>query len=609
MLGELQNLSYNSIVWECFVLDRVYNEDWLSKLKEKADIVSIISSYIPLNRKGNIFWGNCPFHHEKTPSFAVNPAGQFYHCFGCGESGDVIKFVQKYESVEFMEACHILAEKVGFEIPEKTQNGDFKEKKNEKEQIYQVLKDTAYFYHNNLKKSDAKPALDYLASRGFDNKIITAFGLGCSIDYNGLPQYLKLKNYTDDIIIKSGVCMRNERGELYDCLGGRLIIPIINSQSKVIAFGGRILTTAKVNNKYKNTNNTSVFIKNRNLFAINNLHKLKQREKVDSVIMVEGYMDVISLYKSGIYNVVASMGTSLTDGQASLVKRYCDKVYVAYDGDTAGQMATLRSLDIFASKGLEVKVIQLDKGLDPDEIIKEKGKKYFLDLVVGAKPLIDYKLLQIESKYDLTTPDSRAKFATEAIAMLREIKEVEVREVYLNEVCKKSQIQKYRLQQQMDSDTQPETVSIVKEDLKYEKNIGYLKACRIVLLAMLNNKPYAPFVDISRYLTDSTHQDIFTYIKEQNNNNKLNVIGDLFTIIPENEELKEVLSASIKDNEEWENAEYKESLETLKKYYIQEQIAVTRSKILSTIDIGEKRELLSSLKELQNELKDFNGVR
>ena len=584
--------------------ERVYGEDWVSSLKSKADIVSVVSSYIPLTKKGSQYWGNCPFHHEKTPSFTVNPAGQFYHCFGCGESGDVIKFIQKYENIEFMDACKLLAEKVGFEIPEFKQNPEYKKKASEKEEVEKVLKDTAIFYNKNLSKEGAKLAVEYIAKRGLDSSTVTKFGLGYSPDYESLPQYLKLKNYTDDIILKSGVCGKNDRGGLYDSLAGRLIIPIINVQGKVIAFGGRLLTTAKVNDKYKNTRNSSFFVKNKNLYAINNINKLKQKQRVDSIIMVEGYMDVISLNQAGIYNVVASMGTSLTEGQASLVKRFCDKVYVAYDGDTAGQLATLRSLDIFASHGLDVMVIQLDEGKDPDEIIKEKGKKYFLDLVVNAKPLIDYKLLQIEKKHGLNSPDARAKYATEAIDMLREVKQAEVREVYLNEVCKKSQIQKHRLQLQLDTQS-PVVIKQVKEDIPFDKNIGYLKACRIVLYAMLNNKPYAVFQDIAKYLTDDTHIEIFNYIKQNNIDNKDNKIGDIFNIIPENEELKEVLNYKL-GKEKWEKDEYTESLLKLKTEYIKEQMSIVTGKITKEDDISTKRQLLKELLDLQNELKTLN---
>lgn len=589
--------------------DRIYEVDWISELKDRADIVNIISSYIPLTKKGNLYWGNCPFHHEKTPSFAVNNIGQFYHCFGCGVSGDVIKFVVDYENVEFLDACKILAEKVGYRLPEFSDNPIVKKNISEKEEIYKVLRDTAIFYNKNLLKPEAKIALDYMSIRGLNPDIVKRFGLGYSTNYDDLPKYLKLKNYTDEVILKSNVCGRNERGDLYDALGGRLIIPIINVQNKVIAFGGRILEKNNVQNKYKNTANSPVFIKNKNLFGINLVSKLKQKESVNNIIMVEGYMDVIALNKAGFHNVVASMGTSLTQGQATIVKRFTDNVFVAYDGDKAGQMATMRSLDIFAEQGLNVKVVRLDEGLDPDEIISQKGKPHFVDLITNATPLIDYKLEKIEEKYNLSSLDERAKYAGEAVKMLAEIKENEVREVYLDLVCKKSQIQKHRLQIQLDNPKENilvNTASLSKE-AGYDKDNAYTKACRIVLSGMLNNKPYASYRDISKFLKNSTHIAIFDYIKKCREENKYIVIGKLFDHIPEDKELNAVINIHI-DNEKqaWEKAEYEQSFNTLNKYYLQDEIEKIRNAIKETADIAAKRDLLNKLRKLQIELNDYN---
>lgn len=591
--------------------DRFYEVDWVSELKERAEIVSIISSYIPLAKKGNTYWGNCPFHHEKTPSFAVNSRGQYYHCFGCGVSGDVIKFVAEFENVEFLDACKIIADKVGYKIPEFTKNPEIKQKSEEKDEIYKVLQDTAVFYNKNLSKPEAKPMLDYLAKRGYDWKTVTKFGLGASLDFDGLPTYLKLKNYSDDIILKSNVCGKNEKGKLYDALGERLIIPIINVQCKVIAFGGRILETSHIPNKYKNTSNSPVFVKNKNLFGINLVSKLKQKQAVDSLIMVEGYMDVIALHKAGFSNVVASMGTSLTQGQAYLVKRFCDTVYVAYDGDSAGQNATLRSLDIFADQGLTVKVMELDEGLDPDEIINQKGKQHFIDLMVSALPLIDYKLKKIGEKYDLNNLDARAKYASESIRMLAEVKEPEVREVYLNEVCEKSQIQKHRLQMQLDNPKKDVLISVAPENTTaVGKDGGYLKACRIVLYAMLNNKPYAQYVDVDRYLTNDVHKQILAFLKKNHEEQKLNVTGKLFDVVPESEELNKVIGIGYDDNKkEYEKAEYEQSLTTMKTYYVEDEIKKLTQEIKGAVDINLKKELYGKLKELQTEKKNLNKGR
>lgn len=587
--------------------DRIF-VDWVSELKDKADIVDIISSYIPLSKQGRSYWACCPFHHEKTPSFAINREGKYYHCFGCGVSGDVINFIAEYENVEFLEACKILADKVGYKIPEFNDDPVIKKNINEKDEIYKVLRDTAVFYNKNLSKESAKPAINYLAKRGFDGDLVTRFGIGYSADYDSLPKYLKLKNYTDDIILKSNVCGKNVEGKLYDALGGRLIIPIINVQNKVIAFGGRVLEKSSVQNKYKNTANSPVFIKNKNLFGINIVNKLKQRENIDSLIMVEGYMDVIALNKAGFSNVVASMGTSLTTGQATLVKRFTDVVYVAYDGDKAGQMATLRSLDIFASQGLKVKVIKLDEGLDPDEIINQKGKQHFIDLMLNATPLIDYKLQVIEQSYNLDNPDGRANYAKAAVKMLAEIKEPEVREVYLDVVTQKAKIQRHRLPNT--ENNQEIHTNNIEKTVKIEKDNGYLKACRIILSNMLNHKPYAVFTDISTYLKNDTHKKIFDYIKKCHEENKQIVTGNLFDIVPEDDELSAVINYNFENKEtEWEQAEYKQSLNTLKISFVQDKIEELMQQIKSVTDIDTKRNLTQQINKLQMELMKYKKER
>ena len=352
---------------------------FLRALKQKSDIVEVIRSYVPLDRKGGNYWACCPFHHEKTPSFAVNEGEQFYHCFGCQESGDVIKFVQEIESTDFMGAVRILAARAKMTVPES--NFDTEEaakKKKKRDAMAQILRDTARFYLNNLYSGDerADKYLQYIHDRGLAPTTVKKFGLGASLDYNSLPQYLAAKGYYKEDAVDCGVLAVSEKNNrVYDALGERLIFPIINAFDEVIGFGGRKLEKTKFG-KYKNTKETMLFDKSKTLYNINLLKKLKREQAVKEVIFVEGYMDAISLYQAGFRNVVATMGTSLTKEQARLAKRYTDNVLISYDGDFAGQNADLRGLEILKEAGLNVRVVPMPDGLDPDDVARKSADEY-----------------------------------------------------------------------------------------------------------------------------------------------------------------------------------------------------------------------------------------
>ena len=293
-------------------------KEFLSTLKEKLNIIEVASGYISLERRGGSWWACCPFHHEKTPSFAINETDQFYHCFGCGESGDVIKFVQSMENVEFMDAVKLLAERVNLQIPQTGFDSQKTvEQKRKRDAVLKILNDCAHFYLNNLNSGKADEHVAYILKRQIPSDIVRKFGLGASLNFNDLPKYLLSKGYDRQDMIDSGAVNETD-GRLTDAQGGRLIYPIINAMDEVIAFGGRVLKKTDFG-KYKNTKETLVFNKSKALYNINLLKKLKKEQTINEVIIVEGYMDTISLYQAGIRNVVASMGTSLTQDQARLL--------------------------------------------------------------------------------------------------------------------------------------------------------------------------------------------------------------------------------------------------------------------------------------------------
>ena len=321
-----------------------FNSDFIEKLKSRCDIVDVASRYLKLEKRGNNFWACCPFHHEKTPSFTINGREQFYYCFGCKKSGDVINFIMEIESLDFSDAVKLLAERAGIPLPEiKIDDEKVKEQKRYKERLLSLLKDAAKFYAANLKKDQAEKHIEYILKRGIKTEFVAKFGIGASLDYSSLPAHLKSLGYSDKEMTDSGAVGVKD-GRLYDSLGGRLIIPVIDQFGNVVAFCGRIIEKKENVGKYVNTRETAVFSKGKTLFNLNNLKKLKNDSGLDSIIIVEGHMDVVSLVQGGFDNVVASMGTSLTKDQARIIKRYASKVFISYDGDFAGQKAAIRGL-------------------------------------------------------------------------------------------------------------------------------------------------------------------------------------------------------------------------------------------------------------------------
>lgn len=393
-------------------------QGFLQTLKDKSNIVEVASGYFNLERRGANYWACCPFHHEKTPSFAINEPDQFYHCFGCGESGDVIKLVCAMENVDFMDGVKVLAKRANLPMP-KTEFDGAKtvETKRKKDACLQILVDTAHFYLKNLNSGNADEHIAYILKREIPSNIVRRFGLGASLDFTSLPTYLLKKGYSRQDMIDSGV-VSEANGRLTDSQGGRLIFPIINAMDEVIGFGGRALKKVDFG-KYKNTKDTLVFNKRKTLYNINLLKKLKREQTISSVIIVEGYMDTLSLYQAGFKNVVASMGTSLTQDQARLIKRYTDNVFISYDGDGAGQKANMRGLEILKSEGLNVKVVPLPDGLDPDDVIKQQGAEGYQKCLDNALPLIDYKLKTAASGLDLQKTEDKRKYVADALRIIR----------------------------------------------------------------------------------------------------------------------------------------------------------------------------------------------
>ncbi len=506
-------------------------DNFLSELKQKNDIVSIASRYVHLERKGRYYWCRCPFHGEKTASCSINDVDNMFYCYGCHTGGDVIKFVRLLESLDFMEAVKLMAGWANMEIPatlEGSRSGaDVALAKKRKDRLLALMKDTAMHYVSNLSKPCATQANEYIKKRQLDGGVQKHFGIGYSVNFSALPEFLREKGYTAEEMLAVGVVKQKDGGKIYDPLANRVIFPIIDIYGNVIAFGGRTLEAKPDFAKYLNTAETELFNKRNTLYAINYLKKQRQQGPIPFVIVVEGYMDTISLHKAGFTMTVASMGTALTQSQAKMIKRFVDKVYICYDGDAAGQNATLRGLDILRENGLDVMVVQLPDKFDPDDVIKTYGREGYQKILDEALPLVEFKLKFIQQKYDLSSVDGRVKFLNEAIDVLAALSSSVERELYAPMVSNIAQTNidfiKRELAKKLDgkpilneikSRFEAKIKPAADGDDIQEENVApvVLKAEKYVLCAVIHKKPYAFFKTDVTYLFSGARREVYKLI-------------------------------------------------------------------------------------------------
>ncbi len=380
-------------------------DEFINEVLSRNDIIDVIGSYVKLTKKGNNFWGLCPFHGEKTPSFSVKQDQQFFYCFGCHTGGNVVQFIQKHERLDFVEAVKFLAERVRMPLPETKYDKDYSNRAQKKERMYAAATDAAKFYHKTLYDQEGKAVLDYLTKRGLPPSIVKRFGLGAAPKgWHTVGEHLNSLGYEDALLHEIGILGKNDKG-YYDSLRGRAIFPIIDHRSRVVAFAGRVLDDSLP--KYINSPETPIYNKS---YVLYGAHYLKKIKSIDSIMLVEGYMDVIALHKAGYTTAVASSGTALTSQQARLIKRYTEEVYICYDGDSAGQKATLRALDILHDEGLKVKVIALPGDHDPDSFASQYGMAGINEQIEAAQTRNDYKITVIEREYNLENEESRKDF-------------------------------------------------------------------------------------------------------------------------------------------------------------------------------------------------------
>ena len=406
-----------------------YSEDVVEEIRTRNDIVDVISSYVPLKKKGSNYFGLCPFHNEKSPSFSVTREKQMYHCFGCGASGNVFTFVMEYENYTFPEALHYLAQRAGMELKTRELSPEEKRQADYKSLLRQMNKDAANYFYYLLSQKQGQAARNYLEQRQLSNETIKKFGLGYSDKYSDdLYRYLKSKGYKDEDLKNSGLVTIDEKGAT-DKFWNRVMFPIMDVNNKVIGFGGRVLGDGKP--KYLNSMETKLFDKSRNLYGLNYARTTRRSE----MIICEGYMDVIALHQAGFTNAVASLGTALTSNQASLLKRYTENVVLAYDSDEAGVKAALRAIPLLKDVGLSVRVLSMAPYKDPDELIKALGAEEFEKRIREAKSSIMFEIDKISAEYNQNDPEDKTKFQKRAAKRLAYIKNGLERNNYIEAVA------------------------------------------------------------------------------------------------------------------------------------------------------------------------------
>ena len=429
-----------------------YSNEIIDEIINSNDIVDVISQYVVLKRSGRNFFGLCPFHKEKTPSFSVSPDKQIFHCFGCGVGGNVIHFVSKIENIDFKETLELLADRAGIILPTLSNIEDNKTL-NLKNKIYEINELTAKFYHENLYKPTSKLAQEYIKKRKLDNKTLKSFQIGYSGNLDELYKFLKQNNFKDEEILASSLVNKNEKGQFIDRFRKRLMFPIQDIKNRVIAFGGRVLDDSLP--KYINSPENLVYSKGRHLYGLN----VAKKSDLKKIIIVEGYMDAVSLHQRGISNVVASLGTALTEAQGRLLRKYGEQVIISYDSDVAGQAATLRGLEILNNLGCDVRILQMEDAKDPDEYVIKYGSGRFNNLIEKAISLVEFKVKVLKQSLNIENINDKIKFLNEIAKILSKVDNNIEQELYIDKISEQYNISK-------------EAIYAEVNKLKYSNNKG-----------------------------------------------------------------------------------------------------------------------------------------
>ena len=533
-----------------------YSDELLDEIKSKNDIIDIVSQYVVLKRSGRNYMGLCPFHKEKSPSFCVSPDKQIFHCFGCGVGGNVIHFIGKIENLNFIESLELLANRAGIELP-KSGNAEDDRISRLKSRVYELNKCAAEFYHQNLYKPTAKPAQEYVKKRRLDNRTLKAFKIGYSGRFNELYTELHSKGFTEEEILASCLVNKNQDGKFIDRFRNRLMFPIFDARDRVIAFGGRVLDDSKP--KYINSPEDIVYSKGRHLFA----YKLTKKDNPKTIIIVEGYMDAVSLHQRGISNAVASLGTALTEAQGRLLRRSCEKVVIGYDADGAGQAATLRGLEILQNLGCDIRILQIEGAKDPDEFVVKYGPERFQKHVDSAISLVEFKVKMLKRQLNLENVNDKIKFLNEVANILSKIENNMEREVYIDKISLEYKVSKEAIYAEVNKklygNSQSEkklerpvtTIREVKQDVEEQEVDEKTKKTESLIIYLLINYPDKSFVRLANIVKNNLiklekNKLIINKLYEEHGKGNINIesIIDLF----EDENIVNYLSGIMSSN-------------------------------------------------------------
>lgn len=580
-----------------------YSDDVIEEIISSNDIVDVVSQYVTLKRSGRNFLGLCPFHKEKTPSFSVSPDKQIFHCFGCGVGGNVIHFVSKIENLNFKESLEMLADKAGIILPT-IDSGEDSKRQELKEKIYKINEAVAELYHKTLYEPIAKPAQEYVKKRKLDNKTLVNFKIGYAPNQNVLYRFLKEKGFNEEEILTSTL-VKKYNNNYIDSFKNRLIFPILDVRNRVIAFGGRVLDNSLP--KYINSPDTIVYNKGRNLYGLN----VAKNSKLDKIIMVEGYMDCISLHQRGIPNAVASLGTALTENQGRLLRKYSEKVIISYDSDGAGQAATLRGLEILKNIGCDVRILQMEGAKDPDEYVIKYGNGRFNLLVENAISLVEFKVKVLKKNLNLENANDKIKFLKETAKLLQKIDSKIEQEIYIDKISKEYGISKEAIYAEINKQTGNKTGNKILEKSrsvvvkKQNKEIpAVLQKREDAIIALLINGDKNVYEQIKhRILPSDLKLEVNKKIVEkvyneyEKSGDIANNIIDLFT---EDQEAVNKLTEIMAD--EYQQQIDKKTIDSIINIYEKEKLTLLKSEIIQKLKETEDSDTKQVLEQELNDI-------
>ena len=585
---------------------KYYSEELIEEIRSSNDIVDVISQYVILKRSGRNFFGLCPFHKEKSPSFSVSPDKQIFHCFGCGVGGNVIHFVSKIENLGFKDTLEMLANRVNIQLPE-LDGYDSDENAKLKSRLYELNQATATFYHENLYKPSSKEAQEYIKKRKLDNNTLKSFLIGYSGVFDELYTYLKSKGFSENEILASGLVNKNENGRFIDRFRRRLMFPIQDVRNRVIAFGGRVLDDSKP--KYINSAENLVYSKGRHLFGLN----LAKNSQKKNLIIVEGYMDCISLYQRGITNVVASLGTALTEAQGRLLRKHSEQVVIGYDADGAGQAATIRGMEILQSLGCDIRILQIEGAKDPDEFVVKYGPERFNKYVENAISLIEFKIKILKKDLNLENANDKIKFLKEIAKLLSKVNSDLEKEIYLDKISKTYNISKDAVQAEINkllyADSKGAKVlekpfkSFVKKDEPKEAVSEIDKKREYMIIYLLITYPDKSFNRIKNTIRmediqSETNRKIIKKLYEELEKGDINNILDKF------EETEEVNYLSGIMAQDFEIVDEQKAIDDIINIYTKKKLINKRNEILKKLEAPESTDK-DEMKNLERELSNI----